>query len=256
LVLLPAPELRFDTVKVAGERGSFDQPLLEARSIEAWLNIGALMRGAIEARKITISEPVLRLALREDGTGNWSDVGRAGQALPFVPKEVLLDEVSVSGGRIEVTRPGISLLVLDDVDGVGSAASLSGPYKVSATYSFAGRPQELRFSTGASDANGLFRLKSALRDRNTTILLEGDVTGFRAKPSYDGAVVMRIVASLPNGTEAEPQAPARQAADTPAANSAPQPGEQVPDADAHEGQALAQFRHSRQGGRRINRELD
>jgi uncharacterized protein involved in outer membrane biogenesis len=230
LVLLPAPELRFDAVKVAGEHGSFDQPLLEARSIEAWLNIGALMRGAIEARKIAISEPVLRLALRDDGTGNWSDVGRAGQALPFVPKAVLLDEVSVGGGRIEMNRPGLRPLVLEDVDGVGSAASLSGPYKVSATYSFAGRPQELRFSTSASDADGLFRLKSALRDpeRNTTILLEGDVTGFRAKPRYDGAIIMRIATSLSNGSEAGAQAPGQQAVDAP-----PQPGDQVPDADAH-----------------------
>jgi uncharacterized protein involved in outer membrane biogenesis len=229
LVLLPAPELRFDAVKVAGEHGSFDQPLLEARSIEAWLNIGALMRGAIEARKIAISEPVLRLALGDDGTSNWSDVGRAGQALPFVPKEVLLDEVSVGGGRIEMNRPGLPPLVLEDVDGVGSAASLSGPYKVSATYSFAGRSQELRFSTSASDANGVFRLKSALRDpeRNTTVLLEGDVTGFRAKPSYDGAIIMRIATRLPNGSEAEEQVPG-QAADAP-----PQPGDQVPDADAH-----------------------
>ena len=230
LVLLPAPELRFDSVKVAGDRGSFDQPLLEARSIEAWLNIGALMRGAIEARKIAISEPVLRLALRDNGIGNWSDVGRAGQALPFVPKEVLLDEVSVGGGRIEMSRPGLPPLVLEDVDGVGSAASLSGPYKVSATYSFAGRPQELRFSTSASDADGLFRLKSALRDpeRNTTILLEGNATGFRAKPSYDGTIIMRIATSLPNGTDAGAQAPGQQAADAP-----PQPGDQVPDADAH-----------------------
>jgi hypothetical protein len=40
MVLLPAPELRFDQVKVADEKGSFGQPLLEAKSIEAWLNIG------------------------------------------------------------------------------------------------------------------------------------------------------------------------------------------------------------------------
>jgi len=33
LVVLPAPELRFDDVKVADEKGSFEQPLLEARSI-------------------------------------------------------------------------------------------------------------------------------------------------------------------------------------------------------------------------------
>ena len=63
-----------------------------------------------------------------------------------------------------MTRPGAPALVFEDVYGAGSAASLSGPYKVSANYIFAGRPQELRFSTSASDADGVFRLKSALRD--------------------------------------------------------------------------------------------
>ena len=231
LVVLPAPELRFDDVKVADEKGSFEQPLLEVRSIEAWLNIGSLLRGAIETRKIAIAEPVLRIVVKEDGTGNWSDVGRAGEALPFAPKEVLLDEISVSGGRIEVTRPGAPAIVFEDVYGAGSAASLSGPYKVSANYIFAGRPQELRFSTSASDPDGVFRLKTALRDpdRNTTYLLEGDVTGFKEKPSFDGAIIMRIASALPpEGTqESERQADATQD------NGALPSGEQGAGADAH-----------------------
>ncbi|HEY5732227.1 MAG TPA: hypothetical protein VIS50_00695, partial [Methyloceanibacter sp.] len=213
------------------EKGSFEQPLLEARSIEAWLNIGALLRGAIEARKIVISEPVLRVAVKEDGTGNWSDVGRAGEALPFAPKEVLLDEISVSGGRLEVTRPGAPALVFEDVYGAGSAASLSGPYKVSANYIFAGRPQELRFSTSASDADGVFRLKSALRDpdRSTTYLLEGDVTGFKEKPSFEGAVIMRVASALPaeGAQQGEEQSGATQE------NGALPSGEQGAGAEAH-----------------------
>ena len=52
LVLLPAPELRFDDIKVANQDGSFDKPFLESRSVEAWLNIGALLSGSIEARRI------------------------------------------------------------------------------------------------------------------------------------------------------------------------------------------------------------
>ncbi|MGH6824568.1 AsmA family protein [Methyloceanibacter sp.] len=234
MVLLPAPELRFDQVKVADEKGAFDQPLLEAKSIEAWLNIGALMRGAIEARKIAITEPVLRLALREDGTGNWNDVGRAGETLPFVPKEVLLDQVSVSFGRVEVSRPGMPPLVVDNVSGEASAASLSGPYKLTATYDYAGRPQELRFSTGASDADGLFRLKSVLRDpdRNTTYLLEGDVAGLRDKPSYDGAVIMRIASALPAEGPAAQQSQAQKPAEAPA-DGVPQSAEQATGAEAN-----------------------
>ena len=91
---------------------------------------------------------------------------------------------------------------LDDVAGDASAQSLSGPYKVSATYSFEGRPQELRFSTSAPDAAGLFRIKSALRDldRNTTYLLDGGVTGLGGKPAYDGTIVVRA-ANVASGSE-------------------------------------------------------
>ena len=122
-------------------------------SLEAWLNIGALLSGTVEARKIAIVDPVLRLDLKADGTGNWSDVGRRGVALPFAPKDVLLDSVSISGGRVEITKQGVPQLTLDDVSGEASAQSLSGPYKVSANYNFEGRPQELRFSTSTPDAS-------------------------------------------------------------------------------------------------------
>ena len=200
LVLLPSPELKFDGIKVADQEGRLDRPFLEVRSLEAWLNIGALLSGTVEARKIAIVDPVLRLDLKADGTGNWSDVGRRGVALPFAPKEVLLDSVSVSGGRVEITKQGVPQFTLDDVAGDASAQSLSGPYKVSANYTFEGRPQELRFSTSAPDAAGLFRIKSALRDfdRNTTYLLDGGVTGLGQMPAYDGTIVVRAANVAPD----------------------------------------------------------
>lgn len=193
LVLLPSPELKFDDIKVADQEGHLDRPFLEIRSLEAWLNIGALLSGTVEARKIAIVDPVLRLDLKADGTGNWSDVGRRGVALPFAPKEVLLDSVSVIGGRVEFTKQGVPQLSVEGVTGEANAQSLSGPYKVSANYSFEGRPQELRFSTSAPDPAGLFRIKSSLRDldRNTTYLLDGGVTGLGQTPVYEGAIIVR-----------------------------------------------------------------
>ena len=243
LVLLPAPELRFDAVKVADENGRFEEPLLEAKSIEAWLNVGALLSGVVEARKIAISEPVLRLALKPDGTGNWTDIGRPGETMPFAPKDVLLDEVSVSGGRIELARPGQPTLFVDELEGIASAASLSGPYKTAATYRYAGRPQELRFSTGASNAEGSFHLKSVLRDpdRGATYLLEGDVAGLNAKPAYSGAVIYRVAQALPpsaEGAEAEDAAPAVEPALTEQAL-APVENEDVAGDAAPPGQALS-----------------
>jgi len=202
LVLLPAPELKFDDIKVADRKGRLDRPFIEARSLKAWLNIGALLTGTIEARKIVIVDPILRLDLEADGTGNWSDVGRRGVALPFAPKEVMLDEVSVSGGRIEVARQGQPQFTLENVAGQASAQSLSGPYKVSAAYSVEGRPQEIRFSTSEPDPAGLFRIKSMLRDldRNTSYVLDGSVTGLGAVPAFDGTIVVRA-ANMPAGED-------------------------------------------------------
>ena len=206
LVLLPAPQLRFDDVKVADADGNLDRPLLEARRLEAGLSIGALLSGTIEARNIGITAPVLRLELNADGTGNWADVGRPGEALPFVPKEVLLDQIDVTGGKVELTRAGEPVAILTDVTGDASAASLSGPFKVAATYKIEGRKQDLKFSTGASDAKGKFHLKSALRDpdRNAVYLLDGEITGLGEKPTYDGTVIVRNAIAAP---EPAPQAP-------------------------------------------------
>ena len=210
LVLLPAPELRFDGIKVADQEGRFDRPLLEARSLEAWLNIGALLTGTIEARKLAIVDPVLRLDVKADGTGNWSDVGRRGVALPFAPKDVMLDEVSVSGGRIEIAKQGVEQFSVEQVEGQASSQSLSGPYKVSASYNFEGRPQELRFSTSAPDAEGLFRVKSALRDldRGTTYVLDGGVSGLGGAPVYDGTIVVRAAKVQSAGGDSEDEVPA------------------------------------------------
>jgi uncharacterized protein involved in outer membrane biogenesis len=207
LVLLPAPELRFDDVKVAAKDGTFEQPLLEARSIEALLNIGALMSATIEARKLTIAGPVLRLELNADGTGNWADVGRAHEALPFVPGEVMLDSVSVTDGRIELGKQGAPMLALDDVAGEASAASLTGPYKVATTYSFAGRRQDLKFSTSAPDDGGRFHLKSALRDpdRGSVYLLDGEVAGLGQRPAYDGNFILRTSIASGQPPAAAPQ---------------------------------------------------
>jgi hypothetical protein len=204
LVLLPAPELRFDDIKVADQQGRLDRPFLEARSVEAWLNIGALMSGGMEAKQISIVDPVLRLDVKGDGTGNWSDVGRRGVALPFAPKDVMLDSVNVSGGRVEITKGGAPRLTLENVNGAASAQSLSGPYKVSATYEFEGRSQELRFSTSEPDAAGLFRVKSSLRDaeRSTTYLLDGGVSGLGGNPVYDGNIIVRV-AKAASGDDAE-----------------------------------------------------
>ena len=226
LVVLPSPELKFDDVKVANADGSLEKPFLEAKSLEARLNIGALFSGTVEAHQLTIVDPVLRLELNADGTGNWGDVGRPGVAVPFAPKDVLLDAVRVVRGTIEITKDGVRKFVFGNIDGEASAASLSGPYKVSAEYDFEGRRQNVRFSTGVMGAAGQFRLKAALRDpdRNTSYQIDGNVTGLGGRPAYDGTILMRVTnvaAAAPAAPEATPEPEAQPAAETLPANEGP-----------------------------------
>ncbi|MEG6509141.1 AsmA family protein [Methyloligella sp. 2.7D] len=195
LELLPVPELRFDEVSVADRNGDLAQPFLKTQSIEATLNIGALMRGAIEAQTLNITAPVLRLNIGADGIGNWEDIGAGAEQLRFGPRRIAFDAVTVTGGRIEIAREGEEALILDKVQGQASAGSLQGPYKVALTYETGGKPQELRFSTGAAGEAGSFRLKSTLRDlqTDTAVLLDGVVSGLGDRPRYEGNLTARRV---------------------------------------------------------------
>jgi hypothetical protein len=205
LLLLPSPELRFDDVKVADQDGNFDKPLLEARSLEAWLNFGSMLSGTFEARKIAIVDPVLRIDVKPDGTGNWGDVGRRGVPLPFAPKEVMLDLISSERRQDRSHQRGCAAADARGHRRRGKRRLFVWTLQVSASYSFEGRTQELRFSTSAPDTAGLFRIKSgaARPERSITYLLDGDVTGLAGKPLYDGSIVLRVANAAP---DAEPDA--------------------------------------------------
>lgn len=106
LTLLPSPVLRFEGVNVADENGEFDTPFMSARSFTVWLAVPPLLRGGLEAREVQLEEPVLNLKIKENGTGNWRDIGRADASLPFVPRSVALDSVKISDATVALARGG------------------------------------------------------------------------------------------------------------------------------------------------------
>ncbi|MEM7192767.1 MAG: AsmA family protein, partial [Pseudomonadota bacterium] len=205
LIVLPAPQLKFDNIEVANTNQGAEAPFLEAKSLEAKIDVGSLLTGKIEARQLELTDPILRLRLDGAGQGNWADIGVQPGGAAFVPKDVLLDSVHVSGGTVEVIQEGGARFAFTGVDGDASAVSLAGPYKLSATYNLDGREQSLRLSTGAMDANGQLRVKTALRDpeRSASYQLDGLISGLRSIPSYDGTFLMRLAnLSAPSASEA------------------------------------------------------
>jgi hypothetical protein len=71
LVLLPSPRLSLSDVRVANHPGATADQLLTVRSLDATLELGALITGRIELSELVLVEPVLELERFDDGGTNW-----------------------------------------------------------------------------------------------------------------------------------------------------------------------------------------
>ncbi|MCZ6722033.1 MAG: AsmA family protein [Proteobacteria bacterium] len=71
LVLLPSPRLSLSDVRVANHPEATADQLLTVRSVDATLELGALITGRIELSELILVEPVLELERFDDGGANW-----------------------------------------------------------------------------------------------------------------------------------------------------------------------------------------
>lgn len=195
LTLLPVPVLRFEDVYVANAAGEADATFASADSFTVWLSVPPLLRGTIQAREIEIDKPVLNLSLREDGSGNWQNIGRADARFPFMARTVTLDLVKIADAHVQI-RPGAGAapLRLEGLSGALTARSLAGPYKFAGTFRRGETEHELRFSTSRREEDGSVRLKAVVRDLGgrATYLLNGSLDGFADVPKFDGDFRFRI----------------------------------------------------------------
>ncbi len=200
LSLFPAPVLRFETVNVADAKGGFDTPFAAARSFTVWLSVPPLLRGTIEARSVEIDQPVLNLRIAKDGSGNWADIGGEAADLPFIPKDVALNSVEISGGIVNLWRGRTEPdFVIDKLDGELTARSLQGPYKFNGQFTRGDKRQELRFATGRrEEGNGQFNLKVSLRNPETREIysIDGAVRGLGLIPVFKGTFQGRLAEQL------------------------------------------------------------
>ena len=200
LTLLPAPVVRFETINVADANGKFETPIAAARSFTVWLAVPPLLRGTIEARAVEIDQPVVNLRIADDGSGNWSNIGGEAADLPFIPKEVALNSVKVSGATINFWRGGDEPSAsIDSLDGELSARALQGPYKFVGSYARDGKTRDVRFSTGRKEENGEFRLNATVRspEAKETYAIDGMVRGLGEIPVFKGKFRARLADDTP-----------------------------------------------------------
>ena len=190
LQLLPAPSFVIEKLRVADAAARSGEPLFRADRIDARLSIVPLVRGVLEANEIELVKPVLRLVLDDNGRGNWRTLAAGRIALPFLPNDVALQSVKITGGTLSVfDRDGTpERLTLTPLAGELSAPALEGPYRFRGTFGSADQQRELRLTTLPADADGLLQIKASLKDFKTTAsaTLDGRLRDLFGTPSLTG----------------------------------------------------------------------
>lgn len=180
---LPTPYLHLENVRVADASGRFDTPLARVDSYTLYLSVPPLLRGQIDAREMTLVNPRVRLAIDENGEGNWRGLSFSPAGLSLDASDISLNSVNITGGQFRYLNPrGDELASLRGLSGNMSATTLAGPYQFRGTVTSetAPEPVEVRLRTGAYEAGRGLKFKVTVEPPKDAAgrqlyTLEGDI---------------------------------------------------------------------------------
>ncbi len=198
--LLPAPYIRFEKLRVADTASTSGDPLFRADSLTMRLSVGALLRGALEADQVDLQRPTLRLSVDKNGQGNWSALQIAPGALPFLPSNVALKSVDITGGTLTLVGTlGRDLAVFEAIDGEFAADSVTGPYRFKGGFKVNGQPpaeasRDIRVSAGEFEPDGSVRVRATTRATSTgnTYNFDGKLIDLRDRLKVDGELTAKL----------------------------------------------------------------
>lgn len=212
LRILPIPYVGFEKVRIAdapGISGSF----VRAERFTLWLSVPPLLRGVIEARKIEIEQPELRLRFGPEGGGNWQTISLRNQHIPFVPRQIALQSVNILDGRLSVENAaGRKIAALGRINGELTAAELAGPYRFIGTAEGAsGEIENIRVTTARAESDGSVRLNVVMRaiESPATVALDGTLSELATSPKFAGTIKSRAQFSRTSGKPDRPDRTAR-----------------------------------------------
>ena len=199
LQLLPSPYISFDNIRIADASGHFDTPLLRVDSFKMQLAIGALLTGSLVAQDISMTAPMLRLAIDADGHGNWAGIGgTAGNAAGGELGGLALNAVHIDHGTIELEGAAGWHTRFEDVTGDLDSPALTGPYRFKGQVSNAGKPVDVRFSANLDGATGTTRTNVVWHDAAAgaaSYTLSGSIEKLDTNPSLTGTIGAQLPAA-------------------------------------------------------------
>lgn len=195
LRLLPSPYVRFEQIRISDAGASLGEPFFRAEGFKLWLAPTPLLRGAIEATELELDRPVLRLAVDDQGRGNWQALRITPGSLPFMPSDIVLQQVRVRQGLVSLKTPGTAEpLTLSGIEGEVAAASLDGPFRFRGTIDWYGSPRELRINTAQREADGKLRYKATIRavDSANVYAIDGQLSDTSVKARNTGTLTAKL----------------------------------------------------------------
>lgn len=228
LRLLPAPYVSFERMRISDPDSQTGEPLFRTDNFTMWLALSPMVQGVLQASQIELDKPVLKLAINEDGSGNWSRLQLTPGTLPFVPADVMLNSVRLRGGEIGLVGPkGNELGKLEAIDGELIADSLKGPFRYRGKVTWGGEARDVRFASAAPDANGEVRFKVSATGTgtNSSYILDGRAADLGGKLSLNGDLAAKIAPDLsPDGAAQAAVAHKAPVAAAPEVSVSPTPG--------------------------------
>ncbi|MFG1425453.1 AsmA family protein [Roseixanthobacter glucoisosaccharinicivorans] len=195
--ILPTPRIILRNVSIGADAVSTGAVADEVR---ADLSLGALVRGSVEAKSLTLVHPRMRLVL--------DSAGRV--ALPTgaaAPGGLSISSLVIQGGTLDVLDRGAdSTLAFTGLELKGEARTLTGPFRLEGEVALGSRRYGTRLSLGAFGAEGSrMRLIAEERARPLTIDLDGTLHLDGGAPRFEGrGSLARRPAGADSGTPPAP----------------------------------------------------
>lgn len=170
--LLPTPYVRVEGLRV-GESGVEAKPVLDVKEFTLWVSVPPLLKGVIEASRLTLNEPRVLLQFDERGRPKFktktsksavkSKPSKRGtrqvraaalSGFQLSPNLISLKDVRILDGKMVLqTRAGARSkqkrrLSFENIDGSLSAVTLNGPFYFNGTYKIWDMAQRLRLAIG------------------------------------------------------------------------------------------------------------
>lgn len=217
LVLLPAPALSVDKVRLANVEGGSAPFMIELESLQVRIALVPLVQGQVQVESVVLVRPTILAEILEDGRRNWDIIKSDEPAPTGAPSrdagdddagQVRLDSVQISDGTL-VYRDATTGRE-ERIEGLNAeivAESLKGPFAVSGDAVVRGVKTEFEVTVGRFVQGGAtsLNLNLSLPDAGAKARFGGAISqhpdgmSLRGKIKADGENLGSLMALLAGG---------------------------------------------------------